>query len=227
MIKLACNSLIAVSKDSKDCMDVEKFLDLSYELRLDAVDFQLDRGIRSRDRTYLGHLKSECLKRGMPIGFLGIGSGFIGTDQLPGIGAIGIHLPREELRKRIDEAKKAVDDAAFLGAPLIRLFGDLSDGLQRQPSVIIVSAILGPTSPRLAHVDESRTPYFIYSPCSKFNTCLAKTSAVILLLYNSLYIQRLLSQSIANHKQQAKEEYPQSQARKRVQLRGISKGSTI
>ena len=123
MIKLACNSLIAISKDSKDCMDVEEFLDLSYELRLDAVDFQLDRGIRSRDRTYLGHLKSECLKRGMPIGFLGIGSGFIGTDQLPGIGAIGIHLPREELRKRIDEAKKAVDDAAFLGAPLIRLFG--------------------------------------------------------------------------------------------------------
>ena len=92
MIKLACNSLIAVSKDSKDCMDVEKFLDLSYELRLDAVDLQLDRGIRSRDRTYLGHLKSECLKRGMPIGFLGIGSGFIGTDQLPGIGPIGIHL---------------------------------------------------------------------------------------------------------------------------------------
>ena len=31
MIKLACNSLIAVSKDSKDCMDVEEFLDLSYE----------------------------------------------------------------------------------------------------------------------------------------------------------------------------------------------------
>ena len=87
------------------------------------MDFQLDRGIKSRDRAYLGHLKFECLKRGMPIGFLGIGSGFIGTAELPGVGSVGVHLPQEELRKRIEEAKKAVDDAAFIGAPLIRIFG--------------------------------------------------------------------------------------------------------
>ena len=85
--------------------------------------FQIDRGLQSRDREYLAGLKLACLKRGLPIGFLGIGSGFIGSDGVPGTDQVGVPLPREELRRRIDEAKAAVDDAAFMGAPLIRIFG--------------------------------------------------------------------------------------------------------
>ncbi len=42
---------------------------------------------------------------------------------MPGPDQVGVPLPREELRRRIDEAKAAVDDAAFMGAPLIRIFG--------------------------------------------------------------------------------------------------------
>ena len=70
--------------------------------------------------------------------------------------------------------------------PFILLPGDLSDGLHLHPSCIIVSAILGPISPRLAHVEESRTPYLIYSPASLFKTLCAKISAVIFFVYNSL-----------------------------------------
>ena len=121
MIKLACNSLIAVGDGQS--MDAEEFVELAYELRLDAVDFQLDRGLRSRDRDYLLRLKRACLKRGLPIGFLGIGSGFIGSTAPPHLGGVGAPLPRDELRRRIDEAKAAVDDAAYMGAPLIRIFG--------------------------------------------------------------------------------------------------------
>jgi hypothetical protein len=76
MIKLACNSLIAVG-DGR-WMDAEDFIEFAYQLRLDFVDFQLDRGLRSRDRDYLLRLKRACLERGLPIGFLGIGSGFVG-----------------------------------------------------------------------------------------------------------------------------------------------------
>ncbi len=123
MIKLACNSLIALEGGSGRYMDAEEFVELAYELRLDAVDFQLDRGLRSRDREYLRGLKLACLKRGMPIGFLGIGGGFIGSTTLPGVGAVGVALPADELGRRIDEAKAAVDDAAFMGAPLVRIFG--------------------------------------------------------------------------------------------------------
>ena len=121
MIKLACNSLISVGDDRS--MDAEEFVELAYELRLDAVDFQLDRGLRSRDRGYLLRLKRACLKRGLTIGFLGIGSGFIGSTAPPHLGGVGAPLPRDEMRRRIDEAKAAVDDAAYMGAPLIRIFG--------------------------------------------------------------------------------------------------------
>ena len=121
MIKLACNSLISVGDGQS--MDAEEFVEFAYELRLDAVDFQLDRGLRSRDRGYLLRLKRACLNRGLPIGFLGIGSGFIGSTAPPHLGGVGAPLPRDELRRRIDEAKAAVDDAAYMGAPLIRIFG--------------------------------------------------------------------------------------------------------
>ena len=121
MIKLACNSLIAVGDGQS--MDAEEFVELAYELRLDAVDFQLDRGLRSRDRDYLLRLKRACLNRGLPIGFLGIGSGFVGSTAPLHLGGVGAPLPRDELRRRIDEAKAAVDDAAYMGAPLIRIFG--------------------------------------------------------------------------------------------------------
>ena len=121
MIKLACNSLIAVGDGQQ--MDAEEFVEFAYGLGLDAVDFQLDRGLRSRDRDYLLRLKRLCLNRGLPIGFLGIGSGFIGSTAAPHLGGVGAPLPREELRRRIDDAKAAIDDAGFMGAPLIRMFG--------------------------------------------------------------------------------------------------------
>ena len=121
MIKIACNSLIAIGEGQ--WMDADEFLDFAYNLRLDAVDFQVDRGLHSRSREYLLHLKRKCLKYGLPIGYLGIGSGFIGSNKDPELGAVGIPLLRNELRRRIEEAKIAIDDAAFLGAPLVRIFG--------------------------------------------------------------------------------------------------------
>jgi hypothetical protein len=42
---------------------------------------------------------------------------------LPGVGVVGAPLPRDELRRRIDEVKAAVDDAAYMGAPSVRVFG--------------------------------------------------------------------------------------------------------
>ncbi len=134
MIKLACNSLIGL--EDGEPIDAEEFVDLAYELRLDAVDFQLDRGLRSRDRDYLLRLKRLCLGRGLPIGFLGIGGGFIGSTAPAHLGGVGAPLPRDELRRRIDEAKAAVDDAAFMGAPLIRIFGgSVPDGTENRDAL--------------------------------------------------------------------------------------------
>ena len=101
MIKIGCNYL------SLRALDVETFIRTAYELRLDVVDFHR-RAFESAEREYLRNIKMLCLRYGLPIGYIGVASGFVGTE--------------EELRERVETAKEAIDVAAFLGAPLIRVF---------------------------------------------------------------------------------------------------------
>ena len=121
MIKLGCNSLIRQGPD--EWIDVEEFLRFAYDLELDVVDFQLGRGFRSSDRGYLSGIKMQCLKYGLPIGYLGVGSGFIASATAPRGKLVGVALPKDELAGRIAEVKEAVDLAAYMGAPMVRLFG--------------------------------------------------------------------------------------------------------
>ncbi len=123
MIKLGCNSLVKDRDNPGGWIDIETMIHLIHTLRLDSIDFQLDRGFRSLELAYLRRIKILCHRYGLPIGFVGVGSGFVGTAQLPNRGVVGASLPPEELQRRIDEVKGAVDVAGFIGAPLIRLFG--------------------------------------------------------------------------------------------------------
>ena len=133
MIKLGCNAMMKAARqlphpdkdDSRNWVDIEKLVHLICDLRLDIVDFQLYRGFRSSDRAYLSHIKKLCQQCGLPIGFLGVGSGFVGVgaEQGPDGNTLGAPLAEEELRRRIDEVKKGIDLAAFMSAPLVRLFG--------------------------------------------------------------------------------------------------------
>ena len=123
MIKLGCNSLVRNRENRGQWIDIETMIHLIHDLRLDIIDFQLDRGFRSLDPVYLRRIKILCHKCGLPIGFVGIGRGFVGAAQTSNQGRIGVPLPEEELQRRIDEVKGAVDIAVLMGAPLIRLFG--------------------------------------------------------------------------------------------------------
>ena len=123
MIKLGCNSLVKDRNNPGEWIDIETMIHLIHTLGLDIIDFQLDRGFRSLEPAYLRRIKILCHRYGLPIGFIGVGSGFVGTAQLPNRGVIGASLSPEELQRRIDEVKGAVDVAVFMGAPLIRLFG--------------------------------------------------------------------------------------------------------
>ena len=123
MIKLGCNSLVKDRDNPGGWIDIETMIDLIHTLRLDIIDFQLDRGFRSVEPAYLRKVKILCHKYGLPIGFIGAGSGFVSAAQLPNGGVVGVGLSPDELQRRIDEVKRAVDVAAFMGAPLIRLFG--------------------------------------------------------------------------------------------------------
>ncbi|MDA1189998.1 MAG: TIM barrel protein, partial [Chloroflexi bacterium] len=84
---------------------LEKQIEFARELGLDMIDFHL--GGFPRDHEGMTRIKQLCLKHGMPIGYLGSGGGYGGTD--------------EEIAKAVERDKADVDTAAFMGAPMIRL----------------------------------------------------------------------------------------------------------
>ena len=136
MIKLGCNSLVKDRDNPGGWIDIETMIDLIHTLRLDIIDFQLDRGFRSLEPAYLRRIKILCHKYGLPIGFIGAGSGFVSTAQLPNGEVVGASLSSEELQERIDVVKEAVDVAVFMGAPLIRLFGGgVPEGTENRETV--------------------------------------------------------------------------------------------
>ena len=89
MIKLGCNAMLPVAaelpqtpKDNPaNWIDIEELVHFIHGLRLDIIDFQLFRGFRSTDPNYLRRLKILCQRCGLPIGFLGVGSGFVGVES--------------------------------------------------------------------------------------------------------------------------------------------------
>ena len=136
MIKLGCNSLVKDRDNPGGWIDIETMIDLIYTLKLDIIDFQLDRGFCSLEPAYLRRIKILCHKYGLPIGFIGAGSGFVSTAQLPNGEVVGASLSPEELQQRIDVVNRAVDVAVFMGAPLIRLFGGgVPEGTENRETV--------------------------------------------------------------------------------------------
>ena len=65
MIKIGCNFL------SLQNTDVETFIEVAHDLRLDVVDFH-HRAFSSTAPEYLGKIKLQCLRYGMPIGYIGV-----------------------------------------------------------------------------------------------------------------------------------------------------------
>ena len=104
MIKIGCNFLSFKGLP----MDIESFIQISYDLKLDVIDFH-HRAFASDDPEYLRSLKMKCLELGLPIGYIGTAAGQPKNE-------------REE-RERLDQIKAAIDTALFMGAPLIRVFG--------------------------------------------------------------------------------------------------------
>ena len=132
MIKLGCNAMLPVARpmpypdnqdDQRNWQDVEKVIRMIYDLRLDIVDLQPDRGFRSTEPAYLHRIKLLCQQCGLPIGFIGVGRGFVGIEEGQDGRVVGAPLPEDELQKRITEVKVGIDQAAFMGAPMIRHFG--------------------------------------------------------------------------------------------------------
>jgi hydroxypyruvate isomerase len=130
MIKLGCNAMlrvseklpIAVKEDPRNWMDIEDLIDAAADMGLDIVDFHLYRGFLSSDRDYLRGIKKRCLDCGLPIGYLGVGRGFIAVGKGTDGRKVAVALPEEERQRRVEEARQAIDLAEFMSTPLVRFF---------------------------------------------------------------------------------------------------------
>ena len=120
MIKIGCNNLSL--KDTS----LEDFIQMAYDQRLDCVDFH-ERTFTDRSPEYLSSIKLLCLRYGLPIGYIGVSGLPLGTPT--------------QLQEFAELCERAVDLAAFLGSPIIRVFcktepeiGD--DGVDPWPAMI-------------------------------------------------------------------------------------------
>ena len=111
MIKLGCNAMIPDPDNQGQWIDIEHLIEVVFELNLDMIDFQLDKGLRSRAPDYLLHIKTRCHDRGLPIGFLGVGSGLVGAGHDVDGELVAVPLTAEERQQRIQELNDAVDAA--------------------------------------------------------------------------------------------------------------------
>ena len=101
MIKIGSNHLSL--KDTS----IEDFIKVAYDLNLDCVDFH-ERNFEDRNPATLSSIKMLCLRHGLPIGYIGISMTFVGNS--------------EERAAGVQKCKDAIDLAAFLGSPIIRVF---------------------------------------------------------------------------------------------------------
>lgn len=112
MLRLACMSLSYQRAFNAGKMDLFSYIEESRRLDLDGVDLHGAHFV-SHDTDYLLRLKRACLKHGLTIACVAIPNNFaFAPDRLPA-----------ELAK----TRQLIDDAQYLGAPLVRVFAGWSD----------------------------------------------------------------------------------------------------
>ena len=123
MIKVGIYASMFGKNDPPQLVDAESFIELAYELKLDAIEFRSDVGFQSRESDYLRGIKIKCQKYGLPIGYLASSGHFVGSE--------------EDLRGKIERIRADVDMAVFLGSPMIRVFcGERPEGAAAQAAEI-------------------------------------------------------------------------------------------
>jgi sugar phosphate isomerase/epimerase len=100
-MKLGCMSL------SLPNLGVDAFIDTVASLGLDVIEFHTS-AFKATDPDTLRAIKMRCMRRGLPIGYLGISNDF--------------GKPERDHPDQIALIKKWIDVAAFMSIPLVRVF---------------------------------------------------------------------------------------------------------
>lgn len=107
VIKVGLMSLSYRDEFQSGAMDLEKFMDLAYDLRLDGIDPHTSHFV-STDDAYLRHIRQTCIRKGLAISYIAVSNNFGKTG--------------DALRSDIALVKKWTDVAALMGVPMVRIF---------------------------------------------------------------------------------------------------------
>lgn len=95
-------------KDQGSFPDIESFIDLAHEERLDVIDLRSDVGFHDHDSDYLLRTKLRCLRAGLSVGYLATVGHFVGSEA--------------DLEQKLAQVRQDIDVAVALGAPMVRSF---------------------------------------------------------------------------------------------------------
>lgn len=112
MLRLSVMSLSYQRAFRAGQMDFLSYIDECRALDLDGVDLH-GRHFASEDTDYLWQIKKACVRRGLTIACVSIPNNYA--------------LPAEQLPAEMAKTRKLIDSAAYLGAPLVRVFAGWSD----------------------------------------------------------------------------------------------------
>jgi sugar phosphate isomerase/epimerase len=101
-------------------MDLDRFIELAYELRLDGLDVHAG-AFASTEPDYLRDVRMRALKRGLSLGYIGVSNDF--------------GKPQEQLDNQVRMTERWIDVAAFMGVPLVRVFAAYVQGDDTRESV--------------------------------------------------------------------------------------------
>jgi len=107
MMKLGCMSLSYKDEFAGGRLDLEGFIERAYQLRLDGIDIHT-RAFASTEPAYLRRIRMQALRRGLALSYIGISTNF--------------GKPQEQLEAEVDETRRWIDVAEFMGIPLVRVF---------------------------------------------------------------------------------------------------------
>lgn len=101
MMKIGCMSL------SIRNIDMDTFIQTVYNWGLDIIELHTSI-FASTEPNYLREIKLKCLKKGLPIGYIGISNNF--------------GKPQNQIAGEVELIKKWVDISAYMSVPLVRIF---------------------------------------------------------------------------------------------------------
>ena len=120
MLKLSCMSLSYKDEFASGQLDLEQFIGRAWELNLDGIDIHT-RAFASTDPDYLRDIQLRSLKRGLPLGYIGVSNDF--------------GKPAEQLAEQIELTRKWIDVADFMAVPIVRVFAANVTGDDTQEAV--------------------------------------------------------------------------------------------